>query len=42
MLFGLHSGENDAEDEVGDSGEESEALESEDFERVLCGCVGCD
>ena len=39
--LGLHLGEDDVEEEVGDSGEESEASESEDSETVLCVCVGC-
>ena len=40
--FGLHSGEDDVEEEVGYSGEESEVSESEDSETVLCVCVGCN
>ena len=40
--FGLHSGEDDVEEEVGDLGEEAEVSESEDSETVLCVCVGSD
>ena len=40
--FGLDSGEDDVEEEVGNKGEESEVSESEDSETILCVCVGCD
>ena len=39
LYFGLYSGEDDLEEEVGDKGKESEVSESEDSETVLCVCV---
>ena len=39
--FGLHSGEDDVEEEVGDSGEEVEVSESKDLRQFYV-CVGCD
>ena len=41
--FGLHSGEDDVEEEVGDLGEEAEVSVFENSETVLglCVCVSC-